>query len=73
MVNTEKKEKRKYTKPMVRVVQWDFNEAVCDTIYKCTYCIRIDGPEGSSTRVDARHTFNEGSISWTDWDGNGSK
>lgn len=67
MVNAEKKEKRKYTKPEVMVVQWDFNEAVCDTIYKATYCIRVSDESGASTRNDVRATYKKGSISWTDW------
>ena len=52
--------KRKYIKPEMRVAEWDFNEAVCQTVYICSNCIRVN--DGQSKRV--RLNVFDGDITW---------
>ena len=64
------KEKKKYVKPLMRVAEWDFNEAVCSdqTIWR-SFCPHIDGPNDSQTRHDHIYT-NDSSIEWERFPGN---
>lgn len=62
--------KKEYTKPSIRLVEWEFSEAICNTVYTAspTQCIRVHrGTGGNSqenrlnsdgwTRVDEASTF----------------
>ena len=55
-----KEKKKVYVKPTITVAEWDFNEAVCQTIYKCSNCIRVN--EGGSKRV--RLNVWDGDVEW---------
>lgn len=44
-----KEKKKVYAKPTITVAEWDFNEAVCHTVYQCSDCIRV--VESGSKRV----------------------
>ena len=52
--------KRKYVKPEIRVAEWDFNESVCQTVYTCSNCIRVN--DGQSKRV--RLNVFDGDVTW---------
>lgn len=62
--------KKEYTKPSIRLVEWEFSEAVCQTAItnSPTRCIRVHQGSGGNyqenrqnsngwTRVDAVNTF----------------
>ena len=38
----ENKAKKKYSKPSVEMVEWDFSEAICDTVLKNSFGTCID-------------------------------
>ena len=61
------KEKRKYVKPKLVVVEWDFNEAVCNKVYEQSPCIHVIGDEGGATHIDHRGTWKDNEITWNDW------
>lgn len=66
--------KKEYTKPTAKVVEWDFNEAVCSTtVYNASLCIKIDDDfGGTSSRIDHRSSSDANSITWNRWNGSGS-
>ena len=66
--------KKEYTKPTAKVVEWDFNEAVCSTtVYNASPCISIDDQfGGTSSRIDHRSSSDANSITWNRWNGSGS-
>ena len=65
--------KKEYTKPTAKVVEWDFNEAVCSTtVYNASLCISIHDEFGGTTRIDHRSSSDANSITWNRWDRSGS-
>lgn len=68
----EKSKVRKaYHRPVVKVVEWDFNESICATPYVASPCINIDN--GNETiRIDHRASYGRDHIEWTDWRSGGS-
>ena len=59
--------KRKYIKPEMRVAEWDFNEAVCDTIlYNTSGCsnLIINGTGGASA-MENRPQYTGGHLNWS--------
>lgn len=67
-LNSMENQKKTYRKPAIRVGEWDFNEAVCQTqAYNCsdTYkykCISISGAKERDL-VDT-YNYNGGSTDW---------
>lgn len=62
--------KKKYVKPEMRVAEWDFNEAVCDSVMVMSKCINVTLPtDGSGVQaVDIRGDYTEGSdLNWSKW------
>lgn len=65
--------KKEYTKPTAKVVEWDFNEAVCSTtVYNASLCIKIDDPFAGTARIDHRSSSDANSITWNRWNESGS-
>lgn len=64
------KEKKKYVKPLLRVAEWDFNEAVCDDgIMVISTClnVRVTG-NGGIDAIDNRGEYTTGDEnSWSKW------
>lgn len=57
--------KKEYTKPTAKVVEWDFNEAVCNAVnYSGKFCITIEGNEGRNRQTN---TFQQGELTWNNW------
>lgn len=54
--------KKEYTKPSIRLVEWEFSEAVCQTVTTTSYtkCIQVTSGTGG-TSVEVR---NETSGEW---------
>ena len=63
------KEKKKYVKPLMRVAEWDFNEAVCtdQTLWR-SYCLNIDN-SGRQTRLDLVENSYDRDIEWNRFNG----
>lgn len=61
----ENKAKKKYSKPSAEMVEWDFSEAICDTVLKNSFgnCLRVDGG-GSSINTENRRD-ETGDWEWT--------
>ena len=60
-------EKKRYSKPSVKVVQWDFNEAVCNSVvansFNVVNCFHID-KETAINAMENRLDFT-GDWEWT--------
>lgn len=52
----KKEQKRTYVKPQIQVVEWNFNEEVCQRVYESSPCVKVKLPDGQG-RVD--HTFHD--------------
>lgn len=59
-------EKKKYLKPLLKVAEWDFNEAVCqDFVSHTSKTICIDVPQG---QFDPHYTeIITDETRWEDW------
>ena len=64
--------KKEYTKPAVKLVEWKFSEAVCQTVTTNSPCIKIVGDSGGTTRIDHRGSWSQGSIKWNDFPNTGN-
>lgn len=56
--------KKKYVKPTMKLVEWNFQNSICNTVYQQSPCIIIDQNE-SQTRVDHIHSFTNDALG--DW------
>lgn len=43
--------KKEYTKPSIRLVEWEFNEAVCQTVTTTSYTKCLEITKGTGTSV----------------------
>lgn len=43
--------KKKYTKPSIKLVEWEFNEAVCQTVTTTSYTKCLEITKGTGTSV----------------------
>lgn len=64
--------KKEYTKPMVKPIKWDFNTAICNTVYMASPCIKVIDETGGTTRIDHRYSTAAGGIEWNNWPGTGN-
>ncbi len=53
--------KKKYEKPTMKLVEWNFQDPICQTVYQQSPCVIIEQAE-SQTRVDHIHSFENGSL-----------
>lgn len=62
--------KKEYTKPSAKLVEWDFSEAICNTVYTAspTQCLNIT-KSGGTTVFENRSDIN----SIGEWDRVGSR
>lgn len=66
-LNSMENQKKTYLKPAIRVEEWDFNEAVCQTqTYNCSDGYKCISISGASKRdlVDTYSDYNGGSTGW---------
>ena len=58
----------KYHKPAIRVVEWDFNESICNSVitnsFNVNTCIKAKA-KNSRYEVDRRHSEELGDWHWT--------
>lgn len=59
--------KKKYVKPTIKTVEWEFQNPVCATVYQQSPCIHVIGDEQGATHVNHRGTWKNGGIEWNDW------
>lgn len=59
--------KKEYTKPSIKLVEWEFSEAICSTVYTASPCIKIVDASGGTTRIDHRSSTAAGGIKWNNW------
>ncbi len=56
--------KKKYSKPCVQEVEWDFSESICSTVISCSEingCIEVD----ATSAVNAVEFRNSSTGEWT--------
>ena len=63
---TKKEKKGTYVKPQIQVVEWNFNEEVCQRVYESSPCVKVELPDGAG-KVD--HTYRGGDIEWNRFPG----
>lgn len=64
--------KKEYTKPRIKLVEWEFSEAICNTVYTASPCIHIVDETSGTTRIDHRYSSEAGGIQWNNWPGTGT-
>lgn len=60
--------RKEYVKPSMRLVDWNFQNPVCNTFYEQSPCIHVVGEEGGQTHIDHRGTWNEDDVTWNTWE-----
>lgn len=60
--------RKEYVKPSMRLVDWNFQDPVCNTVYQQSPCVHVIGDEGGKTHIDHRGTWGEGDITWKNWE-----
>ena len=61
--------KKEYTKPSIKLVEWEFSKTICSTLYTASPCIHIVDETGGTTRIDHRSSTAAGGITWNNWPG----
>lgn len=61
----ENKAKKKYSKPSAEVVEWDFSEAICDTVLKNSFGNCIDVRTDGSAVLGIENRTETGDWEWT--------
>lgn len=56
--------KKKYEKPTMKLVEWNFQDPICNTVYQHSPCIVIEGVEGANTRHDTRMDWVDENVTW---------
>lgn len=59
--------KKKYVKPTMKLVEWNFQNPICNTVCQHSPCIHIIGDEGGNTHAEHRGTWTEEDIHWNNW------
>lgn len=57
--------RKEYVKPSMRLVDWNFQNPVCDTVYQNSPCIVVGDNTGGNTRHDHIHSYTDGELG--DW------
>lgn len=50
--------RKEYVKPSMRLVDWNFQDPVCSTVYQNSLCIKVDDEE-AGTRIDHIHSYSD--------------
>lgn len=61
--------KKEYTKPSIKLVEWEFSKTICSTVYTASPCIKIVDDNEGNTRIDHRSSTPAGKIEWNNWPG----
>lgn len=59
--------KKTYVKPTMKLVEWNFQNPICNNMYVNSACIHIKNEDGRGIRIDHRVTRDNGEIIWNDW------
>lgn len=59
--------KKKYVKPTMKLVEWNFQNPICNTVCQHSPCIIIDDNDGGHTRRDTRMNWINQDLTWNDW------
>ena len=65
-------EKKRYSKPSVKVVQWDFNEAVCNSVIANSFNVNVCLDIQKETAVNAMENRFDFTGDW-EWTRTGSR
>lgn len=65
-------EKKRYSKPSVKVVQWDFNEAVCNSVVANSFNVNVCLDIKKETAVNAMENRLDFTGDW-EWTRTGSR
>ena len=57
--------RKKYVKPTLNLVEWKFQDPICNTVYQTSPCIIIDDEAAGNTRIDHIHSYSSDELgSW---------
>lgn len=60
--------KKKYVKPTMKAVEWNFQQPICNAVYQHSPCVVVEGEEGANTRHDTRMDWvNDTNVRWNDF------
>lgn len=65
-------EKKRYSKPSVKVVQWDFNEAVCNSVVANSFNVNVCLDIKKETAINAMENRLDFTGDW-EWTRTGSR
>ncbi len=58
--------KKKYVKPTMKLVEWNFQNPICNTVCQHSPCIVI-GDDEAQTRHDTRMDMYDDDLNWHKW------
>lgn len=58
--------KKKYVKPTMKLVEWNFQNPICNTVMQHSPCIIVGGKE-VNTRHDTRMDWFDDDLDWHKW------
>lgn len=60
--------KKKYVKPTMKLVEWNFQNSICNNMYVNSTCIHVINNDGSGTRIDHFESWESmPGDGWHDW------
>lgn len=59
--------KKTYVKPTMKLVEWNFQRPICDSVYVNSACIHVINSDGNGTRIDHNETWTNIPGGWNDW------
>ncbi len=59
--------KKKYVKPTMKLVEWNFQNPICNTVMQHSPCIHVIGTDSGQTHAEHRGTWTEEDIHWNNW------
>ena len=62
--------KKKYEKPTMKLVEWNFQDPICNTVYCGSPCIKVRNYDGANVRHDTRQDMTDQTLTWHNWPNN---
>lgn len=59
--------RKKYVKPTLNLVEWKFQDPICNNMYVNSACIHVINNDGSGTRIDHVQSWENIPGGWNEW------
>lgn len=59
--------KKKYVKPTMKLVEWNFQRPICNTVCQHSPCIHIIDNDGNGANIRHRGSWTNIPGGWNDW------